>query len=78
MVELFETHKKEYWIENTTIERIDNLWHYCKENCKFATYKEQANNTSSNHIVKYKWIEYTAKQLSEKLWIPYWKILKSF
>jgi len=30
--------------DGLTIDRIDNNWNYCKNNCKWSTYKEQANN----------------------------------
>lgn len=41
-------HEKLYGRQNTTIERIDSKGHYCKENCKWATKKEQSRNTSRN------------------------------
>ena len=32
------------WEKDTTIERINNNWNYCKKNCKWVTYKEQCVN----------------------------------
>ena len=42
-----------------TLERIDNNEGYSKNNCKWATRKEQANNRRSNHLFTYKGISDT-------------------
>lgn len=43
-------HQNKYGARNTTIDRIDPTKNYCKENCRWATYKIQANNkTNSLH-----------------------------
>lgn len=47
--DMWETFKK--WL---TIDRIDNNWNYCKENCEWRTYKEQNNNKRNN--IMYKWL----------------------
>jgi len=47
-------HKKIHGERQTTIERIDNNGNYCKENCKWTTFKVQARNSSWNRILHYK------------------------
>ena len=49
MYESYIEHVKLYGEKETTIDRIDSNKSYCKDNCKWATYKEQANNKRYNY-----------------------------
>lgn len=69
MYQGYENHVKKFWEENTTLDRIDTNWDYCKENCRWATKKEQQNNKRDNHIIMYKWKRFTLQELSEHTWI---------
>lgn len=51
-----------------TIDRIDNNWPYCKENCSRATRSEQALNRRLK-IVSVWGIKWTIKELAQKLWV---------
>ena len=42
MYDSYNKHIEEYGIKQTTLDRLDRKKHYCKENCRWATYKEQA------------------------------------
>ena len=52
MYESYIGHVNEYglWMKYTQIDRIDNDWNYCKENCRWVTAKE---NNHYNHAKEF-------------------------
>lgn len=59
----YEVHKKEFWEKDTTIDRIDVNWNYCKENCKWATRGEQAKNQQKTKRFLWWWEYLTLSEI---------------
>lgn len=59
-------HSKKYGEKNTTIDRLDSKKGYYKNNCHWATYGIQGNNTSRNVFFEYKGKTMTAAQWRKK------------
>ena len=59
-----------------TLDRIDNTKGYYKDNCRWATPREQANNQSNNARLEYKGETHTLAEWSRLLGISY-EVIKS-
>ena len=51
--------------DGLTLDRIDGTKGYNPDNCRWATYKEQANNTNSNHLLTYDGETHTISEWSD-------------
>lgn len=57
---------KDGYSDDLTLDRIDNNGHYCKENCRWATKKEQSNNMRNNHRLIFNGLNLTISEWSRK------------
>ena len=71
MYESYLNHVEEFGEDNTSIDRIDVNGNYCKENCKWSTQQEQANNKRNNHIVEVNGEVLTVPEAARKYNINY-------
>ena len=69
MYESYVAHVKEYWERDTTIDRIDPSWNYCKENCRWATIKEQWYNKKNTIKAVINGKEMNSWDVMEMLWV---------
>lgn len=62
----------EIWETKVSIDRIDNKWHYCKDNCRWIDIAKQSSNRDMDHYLEYKWKRQTIRERSKELSIPEW------
>lgn len=81
MYDSYQKHMLNNWWLDTTIERIDVNWNYCKENCKWVTMTEQYSNKVNT--IFYKWttlINYCKKNninvstIYSRIYMLWWSI----
>lgn len=75
----FIAHLDKYWAKDTTLDRIDVNWDYCKDNCRWATNDEQQENRRDCKEVIYNWVKYpTLAAFSIAIWLPKYNVIQRY
>ena len=67
----YEEHVREFGEKDTSIDRINVDGNYCKDNCKWSTIEEQANNKTSTKFITYNNETHSLMHWSKIVDIPY-------
>lgn len=70
MYDSYIKHVNDYWERDTTLERIDVNWNYCKNNCRWATIEEQWYNKTNTKKINIWWKDYALAQLAKIFNMP--------
>lgn len=70
----FLIHLKENGFLNTTLDRINPNGNYCKDNCRWATQKEQQRNRTNTILISLNGNKKTLGEWAEKYNLPYKKL----
>lgn len=62
--DMYGDHKK--WL---TLDRVDNDWNYCRENCRWTTRSKQMRNTRKSRDVTIDWQTKNIHDWSEMSWV---------
>lgn len=52
--------------KHTLLDRIDNDWHYCKENCRWVNHSESNRNHRRNHRYEIDWQKLCVTDIAKK------------
>lgn len=69
MYENYLIHKAKY-PKDTSLDRINNEGHYCKENCRWTTMSEQAKNKRTSRYITYKGEKLIIADWARRLGVP--------